>query len=599
MSKQYQQPQFEVNQVIKALRGASPLQASRVLIDIEIYEQEDSLSVLNSIYEEFDSKSNLIDELVTPLALNILDGIISHKELKLNRTGLSASRIWQEAQEFDYDQSLNTVDTAVGKKQQLEAIRVAREYNKDVRKTMSDRKNLENNKDAHFKGNQQAYSSIEYNKDGSRVIVFRKQNVAKTKNNKKRAADTDHVVPVKQINDYYANNALLTNKDLNTITDGSHNLIEISNSLNRSKGAKNFSDMQLEKRTLQEKLNNGELLSNPEKKQLKNLEKHSDQTIEAGVKKQREAEQANLKIAQEKALDNIKNEKWEVSKKAGSQAAEQTGHQAIGHVIILFIKPLLFEITDSIRNGFGDGVDQKNTLDGLKFRFTRLMKYLQREVLPTLIQGAKDFLDNFFKVMIEGVLGLITGMFKSIMKIISEGFSALMGAMDIIRRPESEMSQSQKADAIVKLFAATVISFAVFYFEKTILPFLPEGFIRDIALTTLSGIASTIVVYLLDKIDIFSAKAELRSKRVKEVFDFRIQQIKMNTDAYSAESITKLAEDKLRFKSIAEQMSRSIDNNADVNPSIYALSDQFKINLDIKSTNDFLYLLENSDGLVV
>ncbi|USD39148.1 hypothetical protein [Ferrimonas sp. SCSIO 43195] len=602
MTQQHQQIKFEVNQVTKALSGASPLQASRILIDMELYEQQDSLAVLNDIYQEFESKSNLMEELVTPLALSVLDGVISHKDLKLNRTGVSASRVWQEIQGFDYGDNIHVVDTTVSKKQQLEAMRQPREYSKEVRKTMSKRKHLEQNKDRHFKGNTQAYSSIEYNEDGSRITVYRKQAVAENKGHKWKASDTDHVIPVKQINDYYANNALLTESDLMAITDGDHNFIEISNSFNRAKGAKNFSDMQQQKQSLESKQARGEKLSREEKTQLKKLSRHSDKSIEEGVQKQKESEQAILNKAREKALHNVKEQKWQVAKKAGGQAAEQTGYQALGHAIILFIKPLLFEVTDAIQNGFSEGVGKASTLDGLKFRFTRVMAYLKRQVLPMLLQGAKDFLQNFAKVMIEAVADLVTGMFKSVMKVISEGFSALIGAAKILSSSREQMSRAQKADAIVKLFAATAVTFAVFTFENTLLKgplaAMPD-FVKEIALTTLSGVASTIVVYLLDKADIFSTKMELRSKRVAEVFEYRVEQIKINTDAFSAESVRKLAEDKLRFKAIDEQMQQAIDADKDVNPAVYALADQFKIDLQIKSTDDFLHLLESSDALVV
>ena len=603
MSDNYQQPQFDVSAMTRALAEASPLQASRVLIDMELFEQRDSLTVLNGIYKEFESSQSIMDELVQPIALNLLDGIVSHRQLRLDRTGLSASRLWEEVQIFDYDsRNRHVAEAPVSQKQQLEGMRTPRDYDKNVRKTMTKRKNLEANKDRHFKGNKQAYSAVEFNDDGSRITVYRKQAVAENKGHKWKAADTDHVIPVKQINDQFAKNAFLTDVDLRAITDGDHNLIEISNSLNRAKGAKSFSEMHAAKQELQKKADSGERLSPSEKNQLKNLSRHSEKTYEEAIKKEQQAASEVLKNAQQNALKNIKGAKLEVTKKVGKQAGEQTAYQAIGHAILLFIKPLLFEMNDAIRNGFGKGVDKASTIEGLKFRFTRMMVYVRREILPTLAQAVKDLVKNIFKVIIQGVLDLVTGMFRSVMRIISEGFSAMVGAIKILGRPASEMSGAQKADAIVKLIAATAVTFTIFTFENTLLKgplaAMPE-FVKDIALATLSGIASTIVVYLLDKADLFSVKAELRSKRVEEIFNYRIEQIKLNTDAFTGESIRKLAEDRLRFKAISERINAAIKVDADVNPSVYALADHFKIKLDIRDTNEFLNLLKHSDALVV
>jgi len=121
---------------------------------------------------------------------------------------------------------------------------------------------------------------------------------------------------------------------------------------------------------------------------------------------------------------------------------------------------------------------------------------------------------------------------------------------------------------------------------------MPDNFIKDIALALLSGVASTIVVWGLDKFDLFSVKDEVRAKRVGEVFDLRIQQIKENTDAFEAASIEKLAKDKLKFRSITENMSKAIESKSNVNDSVYDMADFMKIDLKIKSTDDFMALLK-------
>ncbi|WP_394389203.1 hypothetical protein [Shewanella woodyi] len=266
----------------------------------------------------------------------------------------------------------------------------------------------------------------------------------------------------------------------------------------------------------------------------------------------------------------------------------------------MLIKPIFFELTDSIKNGLVEGVGAKTVSHGLKVRFQRVMKYVREQVLPTLVQAFKDFFNNFAKVLIEGVLGLATGLFKSVMRIISEGFSALVSAFKILSKPDTELTSAQKSDAILKIFASTVVTFVIFHFETTILPYFPDdGFIKDISLSLLSGVASTIVVYLLDQADLFSTKAELRTKRVKEIFEMRIQQIKENTDAFEQASIEKLAKDKLQFRILSENLAKSIEGDKNVNADVMNIAEFMKVDLKIKSNDDFLALLENNNTLQI
>jgi len=101
-NKKYEQPNLSFEAVASKLNGASPLQASRILIDMELFEQRSSIEVIDSVYKDFESNQNVVDELVTPLGLGVLDSVITHKDLKLDRTGLTASRLWEDINCFEY-----------------------------------------------------------------------------------------------------------------------------------------------------------------------------------------------------------------------------------------------------------------------------------------------------------------------------------------------------------------------------------------------------------------------------------------------------------------------------------------------------------------
>lgn len=598
MEGNFKQKEFSADELIKKLQGSSPLQASKILIQAEIFEKRSSIDVLNNVYDYYESKSSLIDELVSPVVLNVLDGVITHKKLNLNRTGITASRVWNEICGFDY--SIVDINAyTLSKKQQLEAMRESRIYSKDVRSTMTNRTNLTKNKDTHFEGSLKGTSSIEVDSSGTPIELYRYQNHAKSEGEKSRAADTDHVVPVKQINDLYAKNVFLTSTDIAAITDCDLNLIEISNELNRMKGANTFEQLSVRKQGLLNKQNSGQALSSSEKKALKKLEGITDETLANAMEAEKESRSGILKNAQDNAISNVKKNKKAIALKAGSLAGEQTLYQALGHAVIELIKPLFFELNDAIKNGFSEGVSASSMVEAIKVRFFRVMEYLKKVIIPKLGQAIKDLFHNIARILIEGVLGLVTGIFKSVMKIISEGFSALVAAVKILCSNNEQMSAAEKSDAIVKLLASTVATFSVFYFGEFIKPFIPIDFLQDIFLVILSGVASTIVVYLFDKIDIFSVKYEKRTKLVSEIFQERISTIKNNTDSFNTASISELANQKMAFRTLFDHLESGIDDGLNVVENVTSIADFFHIDIQIRDTESFIGLLKNNEALTI
>ncbi len=598
MDEKFKQKTVSAEELASKLNNCSPLQASKILIETELFEKKSSLDVLDEIYDHFENKESLIDELVTPIGLNVLDGIISHKKLKLNRTGVTASRLWNEIKGFDYSTAGINAAT-LSDKQQLEGMRETREYNKEVRKEMTKRKNLDVNKEKHFGDSLTGESSIEVTDAGEGVEVYRYQKHAKSEGEKNRASDTDHVVPVKQINDRYAKNAFLTETDIAAITDADFNLIEISNELNRMKGAGSFQDLANRKGALQQKRDSGEKLSAQEKRDIKKLEGISDETLNNGIECENESAENILSDAQGQAVENVKSNKTKIVKKAGLQSLEQAQYQALGTAMIEAFKPLFYELSDSIKNGFEAGVGVTDLMAAMKIRFARVMEHIKKKIVPMLADFVKNIFQNFAKILIEGILGLVTGIFKSIMRIISEGFSAIVSAVKILCTDSGAMSPSEKGDAIVKLLASTVTTFAVFYFSEHIVSAIPDEFIQDVCLAIMSGVASTLVVYLVDKLDLFSVKHEKRSKLVAEIFQERIATIKKNTDAFNASSVQELAAQKVAFKKLYEDFESGIDNDFDVTSNVSSIADFMKIDLKIRDTESFLDTLKREKVLVI
>jgi len=583
-TKKYEQISLSSEDVASKLNGASPLQASRILIDMELFEQRSSLDVIDNVYKDFESNQNVVDELVTPLGLSVLDSVITHKDLKLDRTGLTASRLWEDINCFEY-KNIHASSHALSTKQQLKGSRKV---------TPGKRGNVQKHKlEAHKVKNTRRDGTIKNDLDGKKL--YRQGQGSSTLN----TINTEHLQSSESFHRQFGGNILLTKENGKTIVNSDENLASISERQNKMKLDGTFANIKEKKEQLLSKKKTTKL-SKSEQEQLDRInESFTGSSLEAGVAMEKEAAKSNFKAAQDAAFNNIKDNTAEIATQASTKAGEQTGHQALGHAVLLMLKPIFYEFNDSFKNGIDAGVGEDSALEGLKVRLKRVMQYIRTEIVPTLTKALKNFFDNFCKVIIDSIIGLATGIFKSILTILIEGFSALVGALKILSKSSNEMSGAQKADAILKLFSATVVTFVVFYFESSILPAIPIPFLQDIALALLSGIASSLVVYVLDKADIFSTKSELRTKRIKEIFEMRVQQIKENTDAFETASLQKLAEDKLRFKALSDSLSQSIQDKKDPNDAVLKIADFLKVELSVKSTDDFLNMLKTQDSLEI
>ncbi len=242
-NKDYQIPALSSEDIVNRLEGCSPLQASKVLLDVELHDQRDSLSVLSDIYSDMKSGESLIDELVTPIGLNVLDSVITHKKFNLQKTGITASRLWSEINDFQYT-TTNVNAEILSSKQQLEAIKQPDR----LERSKVAKRDLGKTKDKHFDGQGQAKANIEVGTDGKPVTIFRNTDIEGA--DWANAAQTDHIVSVKELAARYGKNALLSDKDITSIVDSNDNLSQLSGELNNLKSADSYADMKSQKTRL-------------------------------------------------------------------------------------------------------------------------------------------------------------------------------------------------------------------------------------------------------------------------------------------------------------------------------------------------------------
>lgn len=576
--------------MINELNNVSPLQVSKKLIEYELYDQQNSVDVLNKVYEEFKSKQNIVNELVNPVFFNIADGLIKHPKLGLKDTGLTVSRLVNEIKNFNYDSVSSTKRDIIQDKVNLDE-------NTKVHmddKGMYDRKDMDNNRKSsiakeRFNGNRTMYSELEVNETGSNKRLYLYQNdeaIQKRKDAGKKTThltqNADHNVPLKQVYDNFGTSTVLSKNDLKKIGNIDENFDIISEKLNKSKGSKTWSEYLKDNPNAVNEETKKKILSR-EKEAISKLEETANKTV------------VNNFIKDSNHAKNIANE-------AKDQAIENGKNKAIGEIVILLIKPIYYEFSDIFKNGMIADLEVENKIEAFIFRMKRVKDYILKNAIGTLFDNIKDFLQSFVTLLLNGIVNAFVGLLKKVLQVIMEGFTAIVESIKIMMKPADEISPAQKADAIIKLLATTAVTFLGAYFEESILGFMtgtPVEFLKDVIMVILTGIASTVIVWLIEQADLFSVKDEKRMMRIKEIFELRVETIKKNTDIFESASLETLAKQKLQFKMLSENMSKAIDNNLNVNDSIYQIADFTQIDLKVKSTNDFLHLLNTSDKLVI
>ena len=559
-NEKYTIKELSFDEMLNDLSNTSPLMMSKKLIEYELYDQQDSIEVLNSIYEEFESRDNIIDNLVSPMLLSVADGLVKHPKLNgtFRKTDITPSKLVKEVNTFTYEQhSTKDIDNNV--------------FLTQAEKTYYNNEKLGVDKDGK-----------KYNKNYHRNEIYDIKSRNKTREEKGLekdeviGKDMDHVNPINHLRQKYQNNPYLYRDDIAELVGMSENEEYINSSLNRSKGDKTWSEYIASR----PKNENGDILDNKGNILLTKNEQ------EQKIKLQEETTRAQ----------NIESAKM---------MTKNIGLKGLGDIIILLLKPIWFEIKDMFKNGILYGFDTNDKIEAFLLRLKRVTKFINDNILNTLGDTLKDVLGNFIPMLISSLAKIVPEMFNKITQVISDGFMAIKEAFKIMMKPDSEVSQAQKADAITKIIASAVVPILIFSFEETVLTSLkfldktPLEFLKDVAMIILSGLATTLVVWLLDQIDLFSVKGEKRLARVKEIFELRIETIKKNTDIFEKTSIEILAKQKLQFKNIIANMNVAIDNNQNINQSVYELANFMQIDLKVKSTDEFLNLISNSKNLII
>ena len=639
----------ERKKAIEELEYASPLEISRLLQEMELYDEKTSQEVLDEVHEKFDSAEHLEDEVLKPVFMSVIDGLLEATSggRAARKKGLTASRVVEECTSFSYDDLGDNHTNVNGYTEYKNINHDEIEYQIQLEKWVRDGKKGDqpqyngsvnsNSTQEYVRSNLEDSSAMndykEKQRHGEKKIKDEytgKDNLYVSQNNMpdnyndethRKQAQPDHIVPLKQLHEQYKHNYALDDSDLKRIANSESNLAITSAEINQVKR-----DM-TNKQYIEWMDEHGKPLDENTKKIMLQKQKEATKAIESDVNKTVAKNLVGKGQVDEKAMKNainefkenngqapteeqrnqieqnlIKKKTNEIRGTAVKNAAGQAKDYAVGNLILFIVKPIYYEISDIFKNGLKEGVGADSGSQALGIRFTRVKKYVMTHAKAFFGDSILDFVKGFVSSLIEGIISLFVGMLKQVLKILKEGVKILVGSVQILFGKNAKaMSPAQKGDAIIKLIGGSVIAISGVALES-LLNKIGIGEPWSVVLSTmLSGIASALFMYILNKADLFSTKAEKRYERVKEIFDERIKDVQEATELFDRVALETMKEQRLQFESIQEEINTGLESNDidSINTGLYKLADFMKVDLPYSNTKEFCDYMDSEEVLVL
>ena len=338
--------------------------------------------------------------------------------------------------------------------------------------------------------------------------------------------DLDHVKSAKETHDDPGRVlADLPTEDLANIPE---NLAPTDRTINRSKGKKPMEEfikslprMKEENRARIETLESRGSLTRDEATELRELKE-----------KQEKYDAVDADMAREADRNARRGQDWEVNRKyytsgkfvkrtlvtGASQGYKMGLQQAVGLVLCEFFKATFDEVQDIYAAGFSAGFEDGRFLVVLKARLSRVAARVGARWKDACAAFRDGFISGFLSNLATVIINMFVRTGKRIVRIIREGFFSLVRAIRILCVPPEGMTIAQAAHESSKLIAAGLAAIGGIVVEQQIdnmikmAPLLEPlaDILTAVLVGGLTGLATTFIVYAIDRIDLFEVNAQQR-----------------------------------------------------------------------------------------
>ncbi len=632
-------------EILSELDNVSLMAMPQYISQCEFTDQKTADKVFDEVCREFE-KEGKTDSLLKPVVLSIFDGLIEVLPgvKKMRQSGLTASRLWDECTGFSYTSPMVSMLSPNGYTEYKNAADSRAEYMAEtrsdfVRSAYEDPNAMGKYKEKKFKEAGTKNAEDEYT--GRKDITQFKRDPDGRRNDPKNQhqAQPDHIVPLKTIHKQLGGNFALSDNDIRSIANCDENFALTSARINESKRDqdnktyikehKDELDAETQQRMIQKQ---DEAQAAIEKKANeivgknllfggtvsgKEMKAAQKEMYDAALEKKRAASKAKdkskvqLTEEEKKAInEEIKKQSAAIERKlklkktgkiygnAAGDATTGAAKIAMGNAILFVTKPVVYEMIDIFKNGLEDGVGIEGAKASIAFRFSRVKKYVLENLLPQLQENVRAFIKNFISMFIEGIIGVFVGVFKQILKVVKEGVKVFVESCKILFGEKGKnMTAAQKGDAIVKIIGGTVVALLGVFLESLMNRIgIPDPWSAMIS-TILSGIGSAAFMYLLDKIDLFNTKREMRRKRIEEIFKLRNEQIREDCKFFSRAVADKLKKQRETFDAMCVELNSAIgsEDAESMATVMQRMAAHFKVSLPYSDDQSFINFIRSQE----
>lgn len=566
-------------EILNELSRVSPLALPQALISYEVCDMQSSQKILDDIYKEFGDGAGSKKAFIEPIGLALCDGLIKALDEKAKKYGLTASNLYKEIDSFSYESTENSSES----EQIIDP-------NTDIHDSdlgNYDREKVVNNsklKSFVEETLKQKGSVKDDYQPTNKGIKDKKSDKWRKRNN----MDVDHAVSAKKVYDqvnlfaYAPTDPEERKRYIRDVANMSDNLRNTSASLNRKKqDAHNVNYV----------FNNWNGLK-PETRNAMLMEGARAQTNVAS--------KMAFGVSAKDVVDvkNLKDVKDTAEKLKGSGAHAVVNEQ-LGKIISTVLAPIWYEVREIAMKGVCHEMDTDNWTVAVGHRFKRVFKYILKR-LPGML---KAFFEDIGAMIIDLIKSIITSLFKKALFVIKEGIGILIQAFKILLAPADKMTAAEKGDAILKIIASVIpallIDIGLSAALKPYFTWWPKG--ADVAAGVISSLVAAVLAYLLDKLDLFSAKREKRIARINEIFDARIQSIKESTANFNIAVRQRLIKDREHFENLKQSMSNALDlgDMEKLNLLLDKTADFFQIKIPYASTEEFIKYIQTKEHVYI
>jgi len=262
----------------------------------------------------------------------------------------------------------------------------------------------------------------------------------------------------------------------------------------------------------------------------KNIREYSETNREVDKRRTNAAHERSEKAA-EKYVPRGRVDKTVWVAKEGAKDGLETGgkqgvQQAIGVFLSEFISAIFSEVKDVFSNGWKNGKYDLSWIDIVKERLKTISARLLGKWKKLVASFAQGALSGFVSAISTALINMFIRTGKNIVRLIREGFMSLTKAIKMLLLPPEGTTLKQAAHEASKILATGfVITGGILAGEAiaTLLNGIPfSGIISTVIAGLISGLGSLLVVFMLDKFDIFGVNEDERHQFIMGNLEPRI-----------------------------------------------------------------------------